>query len=131
MITHRIQIFSACFITFFAFSIFTNALSAEPTIPAATFQRELTWKGGGNVRFADLAHWSRTAVTEKFGSPADVFSLDKVGQSKVPHWARPIPKGADLWWRYRPKDNTSPLVERIIFLRKGTPLLVVQTESDW
>jgi hypothetical protein len=108
----------------------TKVLPANKPRSAST-QRNLTWKGGGNVRFADLSNWNQAEVTEKFGKPTEVFPIKKVGEPKIPHWAMPIPDGADIGWRYRPKDKNEPLVERIIFLRKGSPLLVVQTESDW
>jgi hypothetical protein len=118
----------------FLLGVFGIVISADADVAAEaetpSLQDKLIWNGTGGFRYADLSPWNQTVVTKAFGKPTEVFSLDKAGQSKIKQWVQLIPKDADTVWRYLPK-NGYPLVERIIFLRKDTPLMVIQRESDW
>ena len=125
----RLKTAVALFLGVFGIVISADAeVAAEAETPA--LQDKLIWNGAGGLRYADLSPWNQTVVTKAFGKPTEIFPLDKVGRLKIKQWVQSIPKDADTVWRYLPK-NGYPLVERIIFLRKDTPLMVIQRESDW
>jgi len=119
----------------FLLGVFGIIISAKADVRSeaetSSLQDKLTWTGGGGVFYADLSHWNLADVTKTFGKPTEVFPLDKAGLSEIKRWAHSIPKDADTVWRYLPKDRKANLVERIIFLRKEIPLMVIRSESDW